>query len=299
MSLDFSPQLRSFLDETTKNGSSNRPVAVFDCDGTIIKGDIGEAMLYHQLERFQLRVSPANLWLDHPKREELDNLYNALAALPVEKRTTDRRYVSFSEMVLEWYFGQLMEGKTEKACADIVKLLSKFTLEEVEKIARATFQEEVQAPVSTRKFGKHNAPKGIRYIFESVKLLTELQSRGFDIWAVSGSNKWSIQPVFERLNIPRERLIGIDLEASANVLTPRVQNPVPVLEGKVEILKQKLAEPPLIVVSDSTYDVPLFEYSRGLKVLINSRMETSYTFFKQGNITRDDSWVVIEQPTVI
>lgn len=299
MSLDFSPQLNTFLDAIEKNGSQTHPVAVFDCDGTIIKGDIGEAMLYHQLERFLLRVSPANLWLDHPKREELDNLYNALSALPLEKRTTDRRYVSFSEMVLEWYFGQLLEGKTEKACADIVKLLSKFSIEEVEKIARSTFQEEVQAPLSTRKFGKHTAPKGIRYIFESVKLLTELQSRGFDIWAVSGSNKWSIQPVFERLNIPPEKLIGIDLEVSANVLTPRVQTPVPVLEGKVELLKKVLPEPPLIVVSDSSYDIPLFEYSKGLKVLINSRMETSYTFFKQGNITRDESWVVIEQPSLI
>jgi phosphoserine phosphatase len=298
MSATISPALEEFL--KTFDGASNTkpPVAVFDCDGTIIKGDIGEAMFYYQIEHFLLRVNPANIWLDHPKREELDNLYTQLATLSPERRTHDRRFVSLAEMMLEWYFDQLIEGKTEKACSDIVRLFAKFSEHEVMNIAAATFNEEMSSPPSFRKFGKHSAPKGIRYIKESVELLKRLQQFGFDIWAISGSNKWSVQPVFEPLGIPRDHIIGIDLQLASNTFSAKVQPPVPVLEGKVAALQAVTDDPPVLVVSDSMYDVPLFEYAAGKKVFVNSRMETSYTFFKQANIVQDDSWIVIETPTL-
>ncbi len=298
MSLASSPALEAFLKQFDGVNHSKPPVAIFDCDGTIIKGDIGEAMFYYQIEHFLLRVNPANIWLDHPKREELDNLYTQLASLPTDRRTHDRRFVSFAEMMLEWYFDQLSEGKTEKACSDIVKLFAKFSEQEVEQIALTTFNEELGSPISFRKFGKHSVPRGIRYIAESVRLLKELQRLGFDIWAISGSNKWSVYPVFERLGIPRDRIIGIGLHLSSNVFAAKVETPVPVLQGKVEAVQQFTNASPVLVVSDSIYDIPLFEYSSGLKVLVNSRMETSYAFFKETHIVQDDSWVVIEHPTL-
>ncbi len=299
MSLTFCPSLAAYLQRYEHSASTKAPVAVFDCDGTIIKGDIGEAMFYYQVEHFLLRISPANVWPDHPKRDELDNLYSALASLPHDKRMHDRRFVSFSEMMLEWYFDQLMEGKTEKACSDIVKLFSKFTADEVERIAARTLTDELSSPVTVGKVGRHTIPKGIRYIQESVDILKELQRLGFDIWAISGSNTWSIRPVFEPLGVPRNRIIGIELVPSSNAFGTRVATPIPVLQGKVDALRQYTSSAPVVVVSDSVYDVPLYEYSAGAKVLINSRMETSYTFFKQSHIERNDSWFVVEKPTLL
>lgn len=297
MPITFSPELQGYLRHVSSIPTSEPRVAVFDCDGTIIKGDIGEAMFYYQIEHFLLRVNPANIWLDHPKREELDNLYTLLSSLPPERRTQDRRYVSFAEMLLEWYFDQLAEGKTEKACSDIVKLLGKFSEAEVQHIALATYNEELVSPLTVKKFGKITVPRGIRYISESVALLKELQQLRFDIWAISGSNKWSVQPVFAPLGIPNDHIIGIDLQTASNTLSPKVQTPIPVLEGKVEALQIYTSHPPLIVVSDSIYDVPLFNYASGKKILINSRMETSYTFFKSAAIEQDESWIVVEKPS--
>lgn len=273
------------------------PIAVFDCDGTIIRGDIGEAMLYYQLEHFLLRINPANVWLDYPHREELNTLYMELAALPEQRRLQDRRYASFAQMIVEWYFDQLREEKTQKACSDIVRLLAKFSEQEVAEIAAATWQDELSSPLTVRTIGKFPLPKGIRYIAESVHLLQQLRAAGFEIWAVSGSNVWTVRQVFEPLGIPRERILGIDLHSSSNVLSPKVRTPVPVLEGKVEALQQAGARDPAIVVSDSIYDVPLFEYAQHLKVLITSRMETSYTFFKESGLAQDETWVVVEHPT--
>ncbi len=300
MPVDFPPAIENFLKEFGNSRTSlKRPVAVFDCDGTIIKGDIGEAMFYHQVERFLLRESPANIWVDHPKREELDNLYTTLASLPAEKRTHDRRFISFAETMLEWYFDQLVDGRIEKACSDIVKLLTKFSEDEVHRIATATLKEHLDSPISVRKIGKHEVPNGVRYIREPVELLKRLQRLNFDIWIVSGSNRWSVEAVFDSLDVPKDHIIGVELLSANNTLGTRVQTPIPVQQGKVHALQQFIPDSPMIVVSDSSYDMPLFEYSIGLKVFVNSRMETSYSFFKNARITPDDSWAVFENPTLI
>ena len=71
-----------------------------------------------------------------------------------------------------------------------------------------------------------------------------------------------------------------------------------VLQGKVEAFRQHVVRPPDIVVSDSLYDLPLFEYSAGLKVLVNSNGRPSTDFFSSGHVSRDESWVVVESPTL-
>lgn len=290
--------LHDFLKQYETAKPPQAPIAVFDCDGTVIKGDIGEAMFYRQVENFLLLVNPANIWIDHPKRQELDTLYTAVASLTPDKRLADRRFISLAETLLEWYFDQLSDGKTEKACSDIVRLFAKYSEEEISRFAQETINKELAAPLGTKRIGKHSIPTGIRYIEESLSLLRRLQQLGFEIWAVSGSNVWGVRAVFERLGIPRSRIIGIELQSAKGVFTPKVQTPVPVLEGKTTTLRRFIQQAPTIVVSDSIYDLPLFSYASHVRVLINSGMETSYTFFKEANVVRDQSWFVVENPTI-
>ena len=126
---------------------SGAPLAVFDCDGTVIQGDTGEAMLYHQLEHFLFRVSPAAVWTDHPRRDELQGLYEHLALQGADKARLDQRFESFAEQVLAWYFDQLAEGRTAKACADIVRLCAGFSSTELRQIAAETVTVKEPIPV--------------------------------------------------------------------------------------------------------------------------------------------------------
>jgi phosphoserine phosphatase len=160
---------------------SRVPLAVFDCDGTVIQGDIGEAMLYHQLEHFLLRVSPAAVWTDHPHRDELHGLYEHLALQGAEKARLDQRFGSFAEQVLAWYFDQLAEGRTAKACADIVRLCAGFSPTELRQIAAETVTAELRAPLGAAAWGSYLLPRGIRFIEETVTLLNSLRAIGADI----------------------------------------------------------------------------------------------------------------------
>jgi len=291
-------ELESFLDSSVHSASPSPPLAVFDCDGTMIAGDIGEAMLYYQLEHFLFRVSPADVWEDHPRREELHQLYQELSNTPERMRRSSNSFIPFAEMVLARYFDQLAEMKTAKACADIVRLCAGFSAGEVREIARKTLELERTSPVSTRVFGRFTLPCGIRYIVETERALELVRRKGFEVWIVSGSNRWAVEAVFSRFNIPRERIIGIHLTEREGKLTPEIDGPIPVLEGKLEALELVTRTLPQIVFSDSVYDVPLFQYSAGKRVLINSRNGTSADFFALGNMEKDDSWIVIESPTL-
>lgn len=289
-------QLDSFLAAQVPRTSDTPPVAVFDCDGTIIQGDIGEAMFYFQLEHFLLRVSPATLWPDFPKRDELTNLYESILALPRGKRTRDRRFPSFAEMMIDWYFDQLAEGDTEKACSDIVRLWAGFSLHETRRVAEGVLAEELASPITTRTIGRKTLPKGIRYIQESVEILQYLRGRGFDVWMISGSNQWSVEAVSQQLNVPADHVLSIDLQEMNGEYIPKVKHPAPVLAGKVLALQQRTATRPLVVVSDSTYDIPLFNYSAGLRILVQSADDD---VFAAGNIRKDNSWIVIDRPTLL
>lgn len=295
--LDLAPVAR-FLEKHANHSTREHPTAVFDCDGTVIKGDIGEAMLYYQIEHFLFKVSPAAVWPDHPGRSQLDDLYHQLASASPDQRCAHPAFHHFADIVLYWYFGQINDGKVEKACADIVRLFAGYTLAEVRQIADLVFADEIASSLSTRKLGTRILPKGARYIRESTDLIRELQRLRFHVWAVSGSNKWSVEPVFQRLGIGPEFVIGIELEEENGILTPQAKSPVPIRENKVHAFEKHTAAVPVLVASDSRNDIPLFLYSSDLKVRINSRNRNTAEFFREGKVAQDDRWVVIEQPTL-
>jgi len=291
------PNIERFLESSLQSSRNNPPLAVFDCDGTLIKGDIGEAMFYFQLDHFLFRESPARLWPDHPQRAELQEAYESLLRVQPHRSDDDRRFTTFANLVLSHYFNQLGEGKTEKACSDIVRLFSGFKTSEVMEIAADTLRFELQAPIGRRILGEHVLPAGIRYFREVKTLVQRLQELGFDIRVISGSNRWSVEEVCRPLLLEPDKIIGIDLEVRGGFFSDDVVNPVPVRDGKVHALEASGLRSPEIVVSDSTYDLPLFQYSGGLKVLIRSN-DSGEKFFEHTGVTADDSWVVIAPPTL-
>ena len=298
MSIIDHPSLRTLLTTKHEGSGAGRPLAVFDCDGTLVRGDVGESMLYMQIERFRFHVSPADVWPDYPDRKGLDRAYRELLATNGKDVAQHRSFDDFATRILSWYFGRIEERRIAKACADIVKLLAGFTLGEVRALAEESFQRELAAPPGKRALGGRALPRGIRWLKETGELLRSVQSAGFDILVVSGSNRWSVEPVAAHFEIPQERVIGIALENEDGVLSRTVRNPVPVMEGKVEVLRTVDGRAPLLVVSDSRNDRALFDYSEGVKLLVNSGADSSEKYFPRQTLALDPRWVILESPTM-
>ncbi|HTO94988.1 MAG TPA: haloacid dehalogenase-like hydrolase [Bacteroidota bacterium] len=298
MSILDRPAIARFLARESRHDGTP-PLAVFDCDGTVIRGDIGEAMFYRQIERFHFRRSPADIWRNHTHRNRLGALFDRLLPLEPGARRADPAFDEFAGMLLDWYFGGIAAGRVTESCADIVRLFAGHSLDEVRAIAQATFDDELRAPFSSRRLGGRDIPRGARYLGESVELLRALASRGFDVWAISGSNRWSVEPVFARLGVPPERVIGIELGESSGILTDTPVQPIPIREGKVGALRARTAERPLLVASDSKNDIPLLLYSGGLKVRVNSRGRDTDDFFRAAGAAPDSSWVNVDSPGIM
>ena len=299
MSILTHPGITAFLQTQATPPLPDAPLAVFDCDGTIIRGDIGEAMFHHQIEHFLFKRSPAAVWPDHPRRDDLDSMYHRLRLLTPSARRSSADAVAFADILLSWYADQIAAGAVAKACADIVRLLAGYSLAEVRAIAEETFLAEAFSPLGERTLGTTTLPKGIRYLRESVDLLLELQRRGFDIWALSGSNKWSVEPVFRRLGVPDDHVVGLELKAHDNILSTDAIEPIPVRDGKIPALRRFTAKVPVLVASDSRNDIPLFLSSANVKVRINSRHRDTDDFFRAAGTGPDDSWVLLEDPQSI
>ena len=293
------PKLAAFLAGHGRHADGQSPVAIFDCDGTMIRGDIGEAMFHRQIERFWFRLSPASVWPDHPRRSEIDALYQALLAMPETSRLQSQEFSAFADFLRSWYVDQIRDGLVAKACTDIVRLFAGYSRQEVRQLAREVWETELSSPLENRPLGGASVPTGIRYLRPALLLFRELQQRGFDLWVVSGSNRWSVEAVFAPLGVPSERVIGIDLRERAGLLSAQEEQPVPIREQKVEAFRLRNPKPPLLVVSDSKNDIPLFADARGLKVRINSRNRDTEDFFRAVGSPPDDTWVLIENPELI
>ncbi|MGA9119968.1 MAG: haloacid dehalogenase-like hydrolase [Bacteroidota bacterium] len=291
------PNLRRFFSYLDTNADSS-PV-IFDCDGTIIKGDVGESMLYYQIEHFLFRRSPADIWADFPDRKVLSGLFQSLERVPAEERDTHPSFPPFADAILDWYFGQIDAGQVAKACTDIVRLFSGYTTSEVRTIAAESFAGELGAAVGMRTLGRRTLPRGIRYIHESLELLRALIGRNVELWVVSGSSKWSVEPVFEPLGIPAGQVIGIELVEEDGRLTDTGVTPVPIREEKVAAFRRHSSRTPILVASDSRNDIPLFRIASRLKVRINSRGRSSKEFFDDIGEHPNGSWVNVEKPTIL
>lgn len=290
-------RFRNFLKDT--QSQPVHPVAIFDCDGTIVKGDVGEAMLYYQIEHFLFRKSPGEIWLDYPGRARLHELYGELLHAPPADRRSHPAFPEFADIILDRYFGQINDGLVAKACTDIVRLFVGFNVSEVRQIARDSFADELRAPVGERILGSRTLPYGIRYIRESLELLRILRADKFDIWVVSGSSKWSVEPVFEPLGIARKNIIGIELSEENGTLISQEILPVPIRKDKVAAFRKRTDLIPVLVASDSRNDIPLLLYSSKMKVRINSRGRSTEEFFADLGGAPDETWVNVEEPSII
>ncbi len=299
MSIAEHPALHRLFRQSRATNGGPRPLAVFDCDGTVIKGDIGEAVYFRQIEEFFFRVSPAEIWPDHPDRKALDGLYRSLAAADPATRRKHPAFEDFAEYMLAWYYDQLAANAVHKGCADVVRTFAGFSLDEVRQFSRDTLARELKAPLGEKRLGRRMVHSGVRFLSEATDLIHALQQNGFDIWAVSGSCKWTVEPVFTAFGVPEDQVIGITIKDQNGILSGEPIHPIPIRAEKIDALKVLEPRIPLFAASDSRNDIPLLLYATTTRVWINSRHRSAEDFFTAVGAPPDDRWIIIDEPTVL
>jgi phosphoserine phosphatase len=89
-----------------------------------------------------------------------------------------------------------------------------------------------------------------------LELVTALQAKGVDIWAVSSTNDWVIEEGMKRFNIPANRVLSARVKIVNGLVTEGLLD-VPTDEGKVASLKTAGITNPDAVFGNSVHDAAM------------------------------------------
>lgn len=212
--------------ERTPNG-----FAVFDFDNTCIVNDITEATLHY--------LSVNNLFKDQ----------NLLG----------EKSENYAKTVFENYYNLLDENKTREAYEFICKTLSSFSVEEIHNLVKKVLEFEGEI-ITTQKVWGREVAKGIKPRKEVIDLMKFLKNNEISVWIVSSSPSLLIYPAVEHFNI-EANVIGVNNTVKNGVIQNTLEEPLPIVEGKVECIKGLISsEQPIFGIGDSINDLPILEY---------------------------------------
>jgi phosphoserine phosphatase len=279
------------------------PVAVFDWDNTMMRGDIGDLVLAHAIEN-ELLFAPEDWSRVAPLTEA------ALAVLARDCRAEPGAPLPTRSPECARAIAEIVwEGTASGAPAFPIPrarfyrgdyyLLSQLFAghgeDELRAIARAAFDAAVRAPVgNVETIGGVEIDRFARLHAPMVELVRALESAGWQPWIVSASPQVVVEVVAAEAGIPRERVIGVRLPRGADGRLVNgvaecgegeLDTPVmPWFEGKrcwiqraifgVPESEQRVPQSdprwrPALAAGDSDGDTPMLQSATALRVVLD------------------------------
>ncbi len=175
----------------------------------------------------------------------------------------------FSDGGFEKYYKLFNEGKVKESYEFISKILNGFSINEIGALVEKVIE---VGNIKPRE--------------KVIELLNYLKTNGVEVWVVSASPEILVRQVMTHFNI-EANLIGIRNIIVDGKITPELEKPLPIIEGKVECIKKFISqnERPLLGVGDSINDLPMLEYCN-VKAVVSLNNALSYK-------AKQDSWFLI------
>ena len=187
------------------------PMAFWDFDGTIIKGDVSEGLVEKGEQRFKGLI-----------QRTIEEGYSTVYGRGEWKRYREVDYPRLNEMGrwISWPFNAQIYAGTRVAELDA------FCVREYDRVYRKW------------------------YFASSIAMLRALEKAGVENYVVSASPELFVANAAATLPLPRERLRGIRVHLSAGYVTTQILYPLPMGEGKVELVRELvLARPHGVAVA--------------------------------------------------
>ncbi len=133
-------------------------------------------------------------------------------------------------------------------------------------------------------------------IFEDQKKLIQLfQERGVQVFTVTASIKWAVEPGALALGLTHEQVIGIETAVEQEVVTSRQYGVISYREGKVQALLAKTQDKlPFFSSGNTEGDLALLESATHLRLVVSAAardQELFRTENKMQQIAEEKSWL--------
>lgn len=224
-------------------------VAAFDFDDTCIRGDVGDAVLFHLAETGRIPGPDADA--------------GVLGGPPPLGADPAGFWIGTYERLLR-------EEGHAVAYPWCTRVLAGWTPGEVEEISRVVLALEGARPLGRRALGGRTVRQGIEPRWGVFALVRALAARGWSTYVVTASARWVVEAAARVLELPVTGVLGQEVELEPGPrgqrLTDRVVLPM-VGPGKIEALRA-VAGTPDLAVGDGWNDRALFA-AAGRAVLLD------------------------------
>lgn len=259
----WTPEVRTAVATVMRDTPrSQRRVAVFDFDNTCILGDIGELYSHFLIDELLYRYDMEAFWelIDEADgRHTIRELAVEAMDLRDDERADSPVYQRYLAEMGALYGRKLMRDGKANTYAWAILLhvgiseldMMTFSQRTIElELARAVDVEER----TTSRGETVRINRGMRPFEEIALLMRSLERRGFEVWIVSASNRWSVETFGAHFGIGADRIVGNDVFVEYGVLTDEIVAPALFREGKVEAIRRDIGVEPALVFGDSDTD---------------------------------------------
>ncbi|MBI3943476.1 MAG: HAD-IB family phosphatase [Chloroflexi bacterium] len=250
------------------------PAAAFDWDETVLEHDIGDALLFHQIDTLAFKWELPEFWelIPHRLRQPWQEIGRPLWKLGPEEIQNHPAYPEYLSIGYQ-LFRDMLVAPREIGYPWFTQVLAGFTVGEALVFSEATFRRESGWPLGRRQIVSHvSVRQGVRLRPTMVRLIKTLETQGFQVWVVSATNRWTVQTVASRVGIPPDRVIGMETEVREGRITTTLVEPAPYYEGKATALRARLGPSRLILAAgDSPSDESMISLAEAARLLINPR----------------------------
>lgn len=136
-------------------------------------------------------------------------------------------------------------------------------------------------------------------IFAEIQsLISQLQKSGVEVYIVTASIKWAVEPGAALLNIPAERVIGIETKIDSELVTDQQWGPITYKKGKVEgLLKATGGHTPYFCAGNTEGDLPLLESALSCRLVVAAARQGEKNFpteRKMVELAKRRNWFVLD-----
>jgi HAD superfamily phosphoserine phosphatase-like hydrolase len=160
------------------------------------------------------------------------------------------------------YHSLLASSATRDAYRFCAMTLKGLSIEEVEYIVQRTIEEE-GAEITTTELLGHTIAKGIALRPNVVQLMQRFQAARVRVYIVTASSELVVRSAMKYFKLYAP-VIGVRNVIENGYVTDKLQEPLPIIEGKVDCIKLHIhpSVRPLLAVGDSINDLPMLEYAQ-------------------------------------
>jgi len=255
----LSPLFNELLERAAeRRAQGSTPRVAFDCDQTLIEGDIGEAALATLALRAELPTeqswwAPLETAIGAQARDELRLQY-------LEARDAQRVPPALCRALLAAY-ESLCKRDVRQGYLFAAGVWQGRALEEQARLAEDLVGQALSAPLSPCDQTETLSSRGVRVRPLMRALVKALEAEGVEVWVVSSSERSLVAALATRLGLSSSQVLGLDFELIEGRVTGQPIEPIVIERGKCERFMSVHAEPPIGMFGDSQYDLPLMELS--------------------------------------